>query len=58
MARQKDPTMKQLWAGMAMMALLIKDFEGTANEISELSWQIADELEAWEDLYERPSRSN
>lgn len=50
--------MKQMWAGMAMMALLLRDFEGTESEIAELSWQIADELELWEDAYERPARGD
>jgi hypothetical protein len=41
-----EPTMKHLWAGMAMMALLQnKHYEGTYADIAADAWRMADAME-------------
>ncbi len=42
----KEPSMKQVWAGMAMMALLLdKKYEGNLGDIAADAWQMADFME-------------
>jgi len=42
----KEPSMKQVWAGMAMMALLQdKTYEGNLGDIAADAWQMADLME-------------
>lgn len=51
----KEPSMKQVWAGMAMMALLEKRPYDTLSEIANSAWEMADLLEKRE--YELQRRS-
>ena len=45
-----EPTIKHLWAGMAMMAMLLdKRYEGTFADIAEDAWRMADELKQEEE---------
>lgn len=40
-----EPSMKQVWAGMAMMALLSrKDFEGDFADVALDAWMMADQM--------------
>jgi len=42
----KEPSMKQVWAGMAMMALLLdKNYEGNLGDIAADAWLMADFME-------------
>lgn len=42
----REPTMKQVWAGLAMMALMSrKNYEGTYDDIAIAAWQMADSME-------------
>jgi hypothetical protein len=44
--KQREPSMKQLWAGMAMMALLLdKSYEGDLSKVAADAWRMADMLE-------------
>ncbi len=46
----KEPSMKQLWAGMAMMALLLdKSYEGNLGDIAADAWQMAELMEKEEE---------
>jgi hypothetical protein len=46
MKSMSDPSMKQVWAGMAMMALLSRrDYEGTFQDLAADAWRMADEME-------------
>ena len=41
-----DPTMKQVWAGMAMMAMLRDiDYDGNLSDIAADAWRMADMME-------------
>ena len=41
-----DPNMKQVWAGLAMMAFLLdKTYEGNLGDIAADAWQLADLME-------------
>jgi hypothetical protein len=41
-----EPSMKQVWAGMAMMALLSRrDYEGDFADIAVDAWRMADHME-------------
>ena len=41
-----EPNMKQVWAGMAMMALLSRqDYEGGFADIAVDAWLMADQME-------------
>jgi hypothetical protein len=45
----KEPNMKQVWAGFAMMALLLdKTYDGTFEDIARDAWRMADCLESEE----------
>lgn len=42
----KEPSMKQVWAGLAMMALLLdKTYEGNMGDIAADAWNMADLME-------------
>jgi hypothetical protein len=42
----KEPTMKQVWAGLAMLALLTRrDYEGDFADIAADAWRMADKME-------------
>lgn len=42
----KEPSMKQVWAGMAMMALLMnRTYEGNLEDVAADAWQMADLME-------------
>lgn len=42
-----EPSMKQVWAGMAMMALLSRpDYEGNFRDVATDAWEMADRMEA------------
>jgi hypothetical protein len=44
--KQREPSMKQLWAGMAMMALLLdKSYEGNLSKVAADAWRMADLME-------------
>ena len=46
----KEPTMKQVWAGMAMMALLLdKTYEGNLGDIAADAWHMAELMEREEE---------
>lgn len=46
----REPTMKQVWAGMAMMALLQnKNYEGELADIAADAWRMADAMEQEEE---------
>lgn len=46
----KEPTIKHLWAGMAMIALLLdKSYEGTFGDIAADAWRMADMMEVEEE---------
>lgn len=46
----KEPSMKQVWAGMAMMALLLdKSYEGNLGDIAADAWRMADMMEQEEE---------
>lgn len=46
----REPTMKQVWAGMAMMALLQnKTYEGELADIAADAWRMADAMEREEE---------
>ena len=46
----KEPNMKQLWAGMAMVALLLdKSYEGNLADIAADAWRMADMMEQEEE---------
>jgi len=41
-----EPSMKQVWAGMAMMALLLdKTYEGDLADLAADAWRMADMME-------------
>lgn len=41
-----EPSMKQVWAGMAMMALLSRpNFEGTYQDVAMDAWDMAERME-------------
>lgn len=41
-----EPSMKQVWAGLAMKALLSRrDYEGTFQDVAADAWRMADEME-------------
>lgn len=41
-----EPTIKHIWAGMAMMAMLLdKTYEGNLGDIAADAWQMADFME-------------
>ena len=41
-----EPTMKQVWAGLAMIALMLdKTYDGSPDDIAEDAWRMADALE-------------
>jgi hypothetical protein len=41
-----EPSMKQVWAGMAMMALLSKpNYEGTYQDVVADAWEMAERME-------------
>lgn len=41
-----EPSMKQVWAGLAMMALLMdKTYEGSLGDIASDAWVMADLME-------------
>jgi len=41
-----EPSMKQVWAGLAMMALLTRrDYEGDFADIASDAWRMADNME-------------
>lgn len=45
-----EPSMKQVWAGMAMMALLMdKTYEGSLRDIASDAWVMADLMEREEE---------
>ena len=42
----KEPNMKQVWAGFAMLALLMdKTYDGTFEDIARDAWRMADCME-------------
>ena len=44
--KMTEPSMKQVWAGMAMMALLSRpNFEGTYQDVAIDSWDMAERME-------------
>lgn len=46
----REPTMKQVWAGMAMIALLMdKDYQGSLGDIASDAWVMADLMEREEE---------
>jgi hypothetical protein len=46
----KEPNMKQVWAGMAMMALLLdKSYEGNLSDIAADAWRMAGAMEQEEE---------
>jgi len=46
----REPTMKQVWAGMAMMALLQdKQYEGNLADVAADAWRVADMMEREEE---------
>jgi len=46
----KEPTMKQVWAGLAMLALLTRrDYEGDFADIASDAWRMADKMEQEEE---------
>lgn len=41
-----DPSMKQVWAGMAMMALLSRhDYRGSMEDVAQEAWDMAEHME-------------
>lgn len=44
----REPTMKQLWAGLAMFALIVRDYEGSEKDIALEAWRMADMMDALE----------
>lgn len=46
----REPTMKQVWAGMAMMALLQnKAYKGELSDVAADAWRMADMMEQEEE---------
>ena len=46
----KEPTMKQVWAGLAILALLTRrDYEGDFTDIATDAWRMADKMEQEEE---------
>ena len=46
----REPSMKQVWAGMAMLALLMnKTYEGEFTDIAADAWRMADAMEQEEE---------
>jgi|APGre2960657423_1045063.scaffolds.fasta_scaffold27497_6 hypothetical protein len=44
--KMTEPSMKQVWAGMAMMALLSRpNFEGTYQDVAIDAWDMAERME-------------
>jgi len=45
-----EPSMKQVWAGLAMMALLTRrDYDGDFADIASDAWRMADNMEREEE---------
>ena len=41
-----EPSMKQVWAGLAMIALMLdKSYDGSPDDIAEDAWRMADAME-------------
>jgi len=46
----REPSMKQIWAGMAMMALIMdKYYDGDIDDIASDAWSMADRMEREEE---------
>lgn len=46
----REPTMKQVWAGLAMVALLLdKEYDGSLSDIAADAWRMADMMEREEE---------
>ena len=46
----REPSMKQVWAGMAMMAMLMnRTYEGNLSDIAVDAWRMADMMEQEEE---------
>ena len=49
-AKMREPSMKQVWAGMAMLALLMnRTYEGEFTDIAADAWRMADAMEQEEE---------